>query len=183
MGNNLKAGKSSQTRCTYFKTKGASSSLYPSRVKPTWQISQMAPWKIKGSHHLSEKDTEWESRTKSEMQIDLLWVFMLTKILKFYNFIKSVREGLAFKNLWGPTTPSCNTSHRCLRNEVATVTTRGHLDDFKCTLFCSTIPRSSEKRAKGEFCQSKRLIVTILRSFENLRSEGQRPSSPHHQYG
>lgn len=82
MGNFLKAGKSSQTRCTYFKPEGASSTLYPARVNANLTEFLDGPQ----DPLLSQKTTEVAEsliRESMALQSHLLWVTdLLTALAK-----------------------------------------------------------------------------------------------------
>ena len=68
--NYLKTLKSSQTRCTYFKPEGASSTLYSARFKANLTDLSDCPLK---DHHLSHH--LWERhRESTALQSHLLWL-------------------------------------------------------------------------------------------------------------
>ena len=80
IGKYLKPGKLAQTRTTYFRPEGASSTIFPARVNANLSDVSDGPMKDKLSVNLSERDTEVTealSRGAAALQSHLLVTFPL----------------------------------------------------------------------------------------------------------
>ena len=95
-------GKLSQTRSTYFKPEGTSSTLYPARINANLGDLSDGPVKDKKTITISEKDTEiaeLQNPESAALQSHLLWLtdllIALTKRREQPNAVLTIQQILS----------------------------------------------------------------------------------------